>query len=155
MTAKKRPRLAFWLTVALAALGSALGVYHLFEVARTVTSPEYADMLGGLAGGLYLVFDYFAMSLPICLLLFGALLLDLLWSRALGRLWGFSVLAACGVFLICGMLIVIVDSSALSVSLNLAARAIAEAVTAVALVHSVTGKHTVAQGENDNSPEAN
>ena len=54
---KKHPRLAFWLTVSLAALGALIAVYHLFVVARTVADPEYTSMLGGFSGGLYLVFD--------------------------------------------------------------------------------------------------
>ena len=137
---KKHPRLAFWLTVSPAALGSALAVYHLFEVARTIGNPDYTAMLGGFTGGIYLVFDYFAMSLPVCLLLFTALLLNLLWSHALGKLWGYSVLAVCVVFLICGMWIIIDSSGALAVSLNLAARTIAESVTAIMLVHSLTSK---------------
>ena len=137
---KKHPRLAFWLTVAPAALGSALAVSHLFEVARTVANPEYTQMLGGFSGGIYLIFDYFAMSLPVCLLLFAALLLNLLCSHALGKSWGYSVLAACTVFLICGIMIVIDSSGALAVSLNLATRTIAESITAVTLVHSLTKK---------------
>ena len=138
MMPKKHPRLAFWLTVIPAVLGSALAVYHLFEVARTIANPEYTQMLGGFSGGVYLLFDYFAMSLPICLLLFTALLLNLLWSHALSKLWSYSVLAACAVFLICGMWIIIDSSGALAVSLNLAARVIAESITAVTLVHSLT-----------------
>ena len=138
---KKHPRLAFWLTVIPAALGSALAVYHLFEVARTVADPEYTAMLGGFSGGLYLIFDYFAMSLPVCLLLFSALLLNILWSHALSKHWGYSVLAACAVFLICGMWIIIDSSGALTVSLNLAARTIAESITAVTLVHSLSQKY--------------
>lgn len=134
----RHPRLAFWLTVIPAALGSALAVYHLFEVARTIADPEYSEMLGGFSGGLYLIFDYFSMSLPICLLLFIALLLNLLWSHALGKPWGYSVLAACGVFLICGILVLFYSSGALAVSLNLAARVIAESITAVMLAHSLT-----------------
>ena len=137
---KKHPRLAFWLTVIPAAIGSALAVYHLFEVARTIANPEYTEMLGGFSGGVYLLFDYFSMSLPICLLLFTALLLNILWSHALGKLWGYSVLAVCAVFLICGMWIIIDSSGALAVSLNLAARTIAESVTAIMLVHSLTKK---------------
>lgn len=140
----KRPRLAFWLTVTPAALGSALAVYHLFEVARTVANPEYTEMLGGFSGGLYLIFDFFAMSLPICLLLFTALLLNIFWSHALGKVWGYSALAACGVFLICGIMIVIDSSGAIAVSLNLAARAIAESITAIMLVHSLTKSKTKA-----------
>lgn len=138
--AKKHPRLAFWLTVILAALGSALAVYHLIVVALTVADPAYAPMLGGFTGGIYLVFDYFSMSLPICILLFAALLLNLLWSHALSRSWNCTALAACAVFLICGIVILINNSGVLAVSLNLAARAIAEAVTAVTLVHSLTSK---------------
>ena len=137
---KKHPRLAFWLTVIPAALGAGLAVYHLFEVARTIANPSYTSMLGGFTGSIYLVFDYFAMSLPICALLFTALLLNLLWSQALGKAWGYSVLVACAVFLICGLWIIIDSSGALAVSLNLAARVIAESLTAVPLVHSLTKK---------------
>ncbi|MBR4063398.1 MAG: hypothetical protein IKK01_10065 [Clostridia bacterium] len=151
---KKHPRLAFWLTVIPAALGSALAVYHLFEVARTIANPEYTEMLGGFSGGVYLLFDYFSMSLTICLLLFTALLLNLLWSHALSKLWGYSVLAACAVFLICGMWIIIDSSGALAVSLNLAVRTIAESVTAIMLVHSLTQKTAVALSANDNPPLA-
>ena len=136
---KKHPRLAFWLTVVTAAIGSALAVYHLFVVAMTVADPAYAPMLGGFTGGIYLVFDYFAMSLPICLLLFAALLLNLLWSHALSKGWNCTALAACAVFLICGIAIIINNTTVpLAVSLNLAARAIAEAVTAITLVYSLT-----------------
>jgi hypothetical protein len=74
------------------------------------------------------------------LLLFTALLLNLLWSQALGKAWGYSVLASCAVFLICGMWIILDSSGALAVSLNLAARVIAESLTAVTLVHSLTKK---------------
>ena len=137
---KKHPRLVFWLTVIPAALGSALAVYHLFVVARTVADPAYTPMLGGFSGGLYLVFDYFAMSLPICILLFAALLLNLLWSHALSKAWSCTALAACAVFLICGIAILINNSGALAVSLNLAARVIAESITGVSLVHSLTKK---------------
>ena len=136
---KKHPRLAFWLTVIPASLGSAIAVYHLFVIALTVADPAYTPMLGGFTGGIYLVFDYFAMSLPICILLFAALLLNLLWSHALSKAWNCTALAACAVFLICGIAIIINNTTApLAVSLNLAARAIAEAVTAVTLVHSLT-----------------
>ena len=138
---KKHPRLAFWLTVIPAALGSALALYHLIVVALTVADPAYAPMLGGFTGGIYLVFDYFAMSMPICILLFAALLLNLLWSHALSRSWNCTALAACAVFLIFGIVIIINNTNALAISLNLAARAIAEAVTAVALVHSLTRKY--------------
>ena len=137
---KKHPRLAFWLTVIPAALGSALAVYHLFEVARTIANPDYTAMLGGFAGGVYLIFDYFAMSLPVCLLLFTALLLNILWSHALSKAWNYTALAACAVFLICGIMTVINSSGALAVSINLALRTIAESITAVTLVHSLTKK---------------
>lgn len=137
---KKHPRLAFWLTVIPAALGSALAVYHLFEVARTIANPEYTAMLVGFSGGIYLIFDYFAMSLPICLLLFTALLMNILWSHALSKAWSVTSLASCAVFLICGILIIIDSSGALAVSLNLAARTIAESITAIMLVHSITSK---------------
>ncbi|MBO5701896.1 MAG: hypothetical protein J6S71_05620 [Clostridia bacterium] len=138
---KKYPRLAFWLTVIPAALGSALGVYHLFEIARTIGGGDYAGMLGGFSGSLYLVFDYFVMSLPISLMLLSALLLNLLWSHSLKKAWNITAMASIAVFLICGLLILLgINSGILAVSLNLAARAIAEAVTAVALVHSLTVK---------------
>ncbi len=137
---QKHPRLAFWLTVTPAVLGSSLAVYHLFEVARTIANPDYKSMLGGFTGSMYLVFDYLAMSLPICLLLFTALLLNIIWSQALSKPWGYSVLAACTVFLICGMWIIIDSSGALAVSLNLVARTIAESITAVTLVHGLTKK---------------
>ena len=135
---KKHPRLAFWFTVIPAAIGSALAVYHLFEVAKTLANPAYTEMLGGLSGGIYLIFDYFAMSLPVCALLFTALLINLLWSHALSKMWGYSVLAACALFLICGIWIIINSSGALTVSLNLAIRVIAESLTAVTLVYSLT-----------------
>ena len=134
----KKPRLAFWLTIISAAIGSALAIYHLFEVARTIANPEYSKMLGGFSGGLYLVFDYFVMSLPVCILLFTALLLNLLWSHALAKAWNVTALASCAVFLICGIAILVNNTHALAISLNLAARAIAEALTAVPLVHSLT-----------------
>ena len=138
---KKYPRLAFWLTVIPAALGSALGVYHLFEIARTIGGGDYAGMLGGFSGSLYLVFDYFVMSLPISLMLLSALLLNLFWSHSLKKAWNITAMASIAVFLICGLLILLgINSGILAVSLNLAARAIAEAVTAVALVHSLTVK---------------
>lgn len=137
---KKHPRLAFWSTVVTAALGAAIAVYHLIVVALTVADPDYAPMLGGFTGGIYLVFDYFAMSLPVCILLFAALLLNLLWSHALSRSWNCTALVACAVFLLCGIAILINNTGALAISLNLAVRAIAESVTAVALVHSLTRK---------------
>ncbi len=139
--AKKHPRLAFWLTVIPAALGSLLGVYHLFEIARTVGGGDYAGMLGGFSGSLYLVFDYFVMSLPISLLLLTALLLNLFWSLRLKKIWNITAMASIAVFLLCGLLILIgINAGILAVSLNLAARAIAESLTAVALVHSLTIK---------------
>ena len=137
---KRHPRLAFWFTVTPAVIGSALAVYHLFEVSKTLAGTEYTAMLGGFTGGIYLIFDYFAISLPICLLLFAAMLINILWSHALSRAWGFSVLFACAVFLLCGIWIIIDSSGALTVSLNLAVRVIAESVTAVTLVHSLTKK---------------
>ena len=137
---KKHPRLAGVLTIIPAALGAALGVYHLFVVARTVADPTYTPMLGGFSGGFYLIFDYFAVSMPVCLLLFTALLLNLLWSGKLSNIWNVTALTACAVFLICGIIILFNNSGALAVSLNLAARAIAESITAVTLVHSLTKK---------------
>ena len=138
---KKHPRLAFWLTAATAALGAAIAVYHLIVVALTVANPDYTPMLGGFTGGIYLVFDYFAMSLPVCILLFTALLLNLLWSHALSKAWSITALASCAVFLLCGIAILINNTNALAISLNLAARATAESVTAVALVHSLTRQY--------------
>lgn len=138
----KHPRLAFWMTVIPAALGSAIAVYHLFVVARTIGSGDYSEMLRGFSGSLYLVFDYFAMSLPISLLLFAALLLNLFWSHSLKKAWSISAMASIAVFLICGLLIIIgVNAGILAVALGLAARAIAESVTAVTLVFSLTAKN--------------
>lgn len=138
---KKHPRLAFTLTLIPAALASLLGVYHLFEISRTIGGGDYAGMLGGFSGSLYLVFDYFVMSLPISLMLLAALLLNLFWSRRLKKAWNISAMAVIAVFLTCGLLILIgINSGTLAVSLNLAARAIAESVTAVTLVHSLTAK---------------
>lgn len=140
--AKKHPRLAFLLTVIPAALGSALAVYHLFEIARTLGSGDYAEMLGGFSGSLYLVFDYLAMSLPIALLLLTSLLLNLFWSRCLKKIWSVTVMASLAVFLVCGLLILLgVNAGILAVSLGLAARSIAESLTAVALVFSLTAKN--------------
>jgi cell division protein FtsW (lipid II flippase) len=76
----------------------------------------------------------------LVILLFAALLLNLLWSHALSRSWNCTALAACAVFLLCGIAILINNTGALAISLNLAVRAIAESVTAVALVHSLTRK---------------
>jgi hypothetical protein len=138
---KKHPRLAFWLTLIPAALASVLGVYHLFEIARTIGGGDYAGMLSGFSGSLYLVFDYFVMSLPISLMLLAALLLNLFWSRRLHKLWSISAMVSIAVFLACGLLILLgINSGILAISLNLAARAISEAVTAVTLVHSLTAK---------------
>lgn len=139
--AKKHPRLAFLLTVIPAALGSTLAVYHLFEISRTLGSGDYAEMLGGFSGSLYLVFDYLAMSLPIALLLLTSLLLNLFWSRCLKKIWSVTVMASLAVFLVCGLLILLgVNAGILAVSLGLAARSIAESLTAVALVFSLTAK---------------
>lgn len=135
---KKHPRLAFWLTVIPALLGSAFAIYHLIVIAVTLADANYYPMLGGFSGGIYLIFDYFAMSLPICLLFFIALMLNLLWSHALSKAWGYSVLAACGVFLICGILVLFYSSGALAISINLALRVSAEAITAITLAHSLT-----------------
>ena len=138
---KKHPRLAFTLTLIPAALASLLGVYHLFEISRTIGDFDYAGMLSGFSGSLYLVFDYFVMSLPISLLLLAALLLNIFWSSRLKKAWNISAMAVIAVFLTCGLLILIgINSGTLAVSLNLAARAIAESVTAVTLVHSLTEK---------------
>ena len=138
---EKHPRLAFWLTVIPAAIGSALAVYHLFEVAHTVGSGEYSEMLGGFSGSLYLVFDYFAMSLPVSLLLLTALLLNLFWSQSLKKAWNITAMASLAVFLICGLIILIgINAGILAVALNLAARVIAESLCAVTLVFSLTAK---------------
>ena len=138
---RKHPRLAFWLTLIPAALASVLGVYHLFEIARTIGGGDYAGMLSGFSGSLYLVFDYFVMSLPISLMLLAALLLNLFWSRRLHKLWSITAMVSIAVFLACGLLILLgINSGILAISLNLAARAISEAVTAVTLVHSLTAK---------------
>lgn len=138
---KRFPRLAFVLTVIPASIASVLAFYHLFVVAQTVVDSNYLPMLGGFAGSLYLVFDYFTMSLPISLLLITALLINLFWSRALLKLWNISAIAAIAVFLLCGFLILFgINEGTLTVSLNLAVRSAAEAVTAVTLVHSLTKK---------------
>ena len=140
MMAKKHPRLAFWLTVIPAAIASLLALYHLFEIARTIGGGDYAGMLSGFTGSIYLVFDWFVMSLPISLLLLTALLFNLFWSNCLKKAWNITAMASIAVLLISGLLILLgVNSGILAVALNLAARAIAEAVTAVALVYSITG----------------
>ncbi len=137
----KKPRLAFWLTVIPAFLAAAIAVYHLVVIAVTLADANYYPMLGGFFGSIYLVFDYFAMSLPISLLLLTALLLNLFWSHVLTKSWNLSAIAAIAVFLISGLVIILgVNSGALAVSLNLAVRTIAESVTAVTLVHSLTRK---------------
>ena len=136
---RKHPRLAFALTLIPAALASVLGVYHLFEISRTIGGGDYAGMLSGFSGSLYLVFDYFVMSLPISLMLLAALLLNLFWSHRLHKPWSISAMVSIAVFLACGLLILLgINSGILAVALNLATRAIAEAVTAVALVYSLT-----------------
>ena len=141
MMKKRLPRLSFALTLIPASLASALAVYHLFVVARTVADSEYLPMLRGFAGSLYLVFDYFTMSLPISLLLLAALLINLFWSRCLLKPWNISALAAIALFLLCGFLILFgINEGGLAVSLNLAVRSAADAVTAVTLVHSLTKK---------------
>ena len=137
----KNPKLAFWLTVIPAAAGSAISVYHLFRVAQTVANPDYSKMLSGFSGSLYLIFDYFAMSLPISLLLLSALLLNLFWSRTLGKGWNLSAIAAITVFLASGLVILLgINAGAPAVTLNLALRTIAESLTAVFLAHSLTVK---------------
>ncbi len=139
MKETKHPRLAFWFTVIPAALASALAVYHLIVTAVTVADPDYSAMIGGFTGAIYLIFDYFMVSLPTALLLSAALLLNLFWSRRLARIWSLSAIAAIAVILIAGLAIVLgAHTSALAVSLNLAARAIAQSLTAVTLVYSLT-----------------
>ena len=136
---KSSSRAALLLTVIPAAIGSALAVYHLYEIARTIGSGNYTEMLGGFSGSLYLVFDYLVMSLPISLLLLAALLLNLFWSRCLRKAWSVTAMASIAVFLISGLLILIgVNSGLIAVTLNLAARTIAESLTAVTLVYSIT-----------------
>jgi hypothetical protein len=74
-------------------------------------------------------------------MLLAALLLNLFWSRRLNKLWSITAMASIAVFLACGLLILLgINSGILAISLNLAARAISEAVTAVTLVHSLTAK---------------
>ena len=81
------------------------------------------------------------MSLPIALLLLTSLLLNLFWSRCLKKIWSVTVMASLAVFLVCGLLILLgVNAGILAVSLGLAARSIAESLTAVALVFSLTAK---------------
>ena len=135
----RHPRLAFWTTVILAVISAAIAVYHLGVIAVTLADANYVPMLGGFTGSLYLIFDYFVMSLPICLLLILSMLLNLFWSHALSKGWTLSAIASIAVFLICGLVILLgCNSGALAVSLNLAARAIAESLTAVTLTHSLT-----------------
>lgn len=139
MMRSKHPRLAYWLTVIPAAIGALLAVYHLFVVAFTLADPNYSPMLEGFTGSIYMLFDYFLISLPICLLLLLSLLLNLLASRALKMRWSISAIVAIAVFLICGSLILLgANSGLLTVSLNLAARTIAEAITAVTLACGLT-----------------
>ncbi len=138
----KKPRLAFWLTVIPALLAAAVAVYHLVVIAVTLADPNYYPMLGGFSGSIYLIFDYFVMSLPISLLLFAALMLNLFWSRALSKGWNISAIAAIALFLICGLFLILgYNSGALTVSLHLAARAIAQSLTVVTLVHSLTQRY--------------
>ena len=136
---KKHPRLAFWLTVISAALGSLLAIYHLVTVAVTLSDKNYIPMLGGFTGAIYQMFDYFAICLPVCILLLAALLMNIFWSRALSKAWGISAIAAITVLLVCGLLMILgVHSGQLTVSLHIAARAIAQSLTAVTLTHSLT-----------------
>ncbi len=141
MKEANHPRLAFWLTVIPAALAAALSVYHLFLTAATLADPDYGAMLSGFSGSLFVIFDILMMSLPISLLLLCALLLNLFWSRRLARAWSLSAIAAMAVDLTCGVLLLMgINSGILAVSLNLAARAIAQSLTAVTLVYSLTRK---------------
>ena len=138
---KKHPRLAFWLTVIPAALASLLAIYHLLTVAVTLADKNYIPMLGGFTGAIYQMFDYFAICLPVCLLLLAALLMNIFRSRALSKAWSISAITAIAVFLVCGLFMIFgIHSGQLTVSLHLAARAIAQSITAVTLVHSLTRK---------------
>ena len=138
---KKHPRLAFWLTVIPAALASLLAIYHLLTVAVTLADKNYIPMLGGFTGAIYQMFDYFAICLPVCLLLLAALLMNIFWSHALSKAWGVSAITAIAVFLVCGLFMIFgIHSGQLTVSLHLAARAIAQSITAVTLTHSLTRK---------------
>ena len=96
-------------------------------------------MLGGFTGAIYQMFDYFAICLPVCLLLLAALLMNIFWSHALSKAWGVSAITAIAVFLVCGLFMIFgIHSGQLTVSLHLAARAIAQSLTAVTLTHSLT-----------------
>ncbi|MGM9641741.1 MAG: hypothetical protein ACI3XI_00895 [Eubacteriales bacterium] len=137
----RHPRLAFWLTLIPAALAAALAVYHLAVTALTVADPRFLPMLGGFTGSIYLIFDFFMMSLPTALLLLAALLMNLFWSRRLSKAWNLSAIAAIGVVLLAGLALILgLYSTALSVVLNLAARATAQSLTAVTLVFSLAKK---------------
>ncbi len=141
MKEAKHPRLAFGFTVIPAALAAALSVYHLFLTATTLADPDYGAMLSGFSGSLFVIFDLLMISLPVSLLLLCALLLDLFWSRCLARAWSLSAIAAVAVNLICALLLIAgINSGILAVSLNLAARATAQSLTAVTLVYSLTKK---------------
>lgn len=135
----KRPRLAFWLTVIPAAFGSALAIYHLITVAIMLGNRLYTPMLGGFTGAIYQMFDYFTICMPVCILLLAALLMNIFWSRALSKSWSISAIAAITVFLVCGLLMILgIHSGQLTVSLHVAARAIAQSITAITLTHSLT-----------------
>ncbi len=141
MKETKHPRLWFWLTVTPAALAAALSVYHLAVTAITLADPDYNQMLSGFFGSVYMIFDYVLMSMSINLLIFLALIFNLSRSNALGKAWNISAISSVAVFLVCGILIVLgINSGVLAVTLNLAARATAQSVTAVTLVYSLTKK---------------
>lgn len=141
MKALKHPRLAFWLTLIPAALAAALAIYHLVVTALTVADPDFLPMLGGFTGPIYLIFDYFMMSLPTAFLLLAALLMNLFWSRRLSKAWNLSAIAAIGTVLLAGLALILGSyTTALSVVLNLAARAIAQSLTAVTLAFSFVKK---------------
>lgn len=135
----RHPRLAFWLTVSSAILGAAIAIYHLVTVAVMLADANYTPMLGGFTGAIYQIFDYFTICLPVCLLLLAALLMNIFWSCALSKGWNISAIAAIAVFLICGLLMILgINSGQLTVSLLIAARAIAQSLTAITLTYSLT-----------------
>lgn len=136
---KKHPQLTFWLTVIPAILGAAIAIYHLITVAIMLADANYTPMLGGFTGAIYQMFDYFTICLPVCIFLLAALLMNIFWSHALSKGWNISAIAAIAVFLICGLLMIIgINSGQLTVSLLIAARAIAQSLTAVTFTHSLT-----------------
>lgn len=136
---KKHPQLTFWLTVIPAMLGAAIAIYHLITVAIMLADANYTPMLGGFTGAIYQMFDYFTICLPVCIFLLAALLMNIFWSHALSKGWNISAIAAIAVFLICGLLMIIgINSGQLTVSLLIAARAIAQSLTAVTFTHSLT-----------------